>query len=73
MTTTPRTGKTKRGAASQPFPNTQSFPTKTQQNSKKNDPVFKAPKSEDGSDIDLLRGRQEIMKVISALGGPVTS
>ena len=51
----------------------QSSYIKTQQNSKKNDPVFKAPKSEDGSDIDLLRGRQEIMKVISALGGPVTS
>jgi hypothetical protein len=44
--------------------------TKVQKNV---DPVFKAPKSEDGSDTDLLRGRQEIMKVISALGGPVTS
>ena len=44
--------------------------TKTQKNV---DPVFKAQKSEDGSDTDLLRGRQEIMKAISALGGPVTS
>jgi hypothetical protein len=44
--------------------------TKVQKNV---DPVFKAPKSEDGSDTDLRRGRQEIMKVISALGGPVTS